>query len=192
MIYSSVNLVPFIVRPKVGPDSKQQRRRNPVAGTRPIQSVARGPLATPNKVGFGGLEKCFNRRVIEAVALAAHRNRKLMPTQDFLIVVRAILRAPVRVMNASRRRLAQVDRHFKRPDARGPLHTIADRPTDDATRVEIQYHREVKPSFVGPGEPLSAIGSLHFVLGASAVKSFGHCPRTNGGQGLIPEGSAQY
>ena len=42
MICSSVNLVRFIVRPQVGPDSNRRWRKNPVAGQQLDESSVAG------------------------------------------------------------------------------------------------------------------------------------------------------
>ena len=54
MICSSVNLVRFIVRPQVGPDSNRTWRKNPVAGHRHARRPAKICVGLPTEfVSFG-------------------------------------------------------------------------------------------------------------------------------------------
>ncbi|MEQ5872686.1 hypothetical protein J4E08_22770, partial [Sagittula sp. NFXS13] len=54
MICSSVNLVRFIVRPQVGPDSNRRWRKNPVAGHALTKAVrAQNPAnSSPERIGL--------------------------------------------------------------------------------------------------------------------------------------------
>ena len=52
-----------------------------------------------------------------------------MVSQDFLIVVRTVLAASIRMMNASLGRPTQGDGHVQRADRQVLLHPVADGPT---------------------------------------------------------------
>ena len=82
----------------------------------------------PDQLGFQGFEERFHGRIIIAVSFSAHRHSKALIPQAFLIVVTAILTASVCVVNASRCRLTQIDRHVERADRKVLLHTIANGP----------------------------------------------------------------
>ncbi len=92
----------------------------------------------------------FDGGVVKAVSLAAHRDLEMMPAQELLVVVAAISQAAIGVVNAARRRLAQVDGHLQRPDREVTLHAVADGPADHAARIEIDDHGEIRPALAGP------------------------------------------
>ena len=73
-----------------------------------------------------------------------------MLTQDLLVVVRTVLAAAVAVEDAAARRGAQGDGHLQRPDRQIPLHAVADGPTDDAPRMQVQDHSQIQPPLAGP------------------------------------------
>ena len=56
---------------------------------------------TPDQFSLDGFEERLNSGVVIAIAFAAHRCLEPMLTQDLLIVVRTILAASVRVMDAA-------------------------------------------------------------------------------------------
>lgn len=92
----------------------------------------------------------FDGGVVIAVALAAHRNLEAILAQELLVIVAAILRAAIGVVNAARRRLAQVDGHLQRTDCEVAFHAVADGLADHAPGIEIDDHGEIKPAFTGP------------------------------------------
>jgi hypothetical protein len=73
-----------------------------------------------------------------------------MIAQHFSIGVTAILAAPVGVMNASRRWLAQVDGHLKGADREILSHAIAHRPANHTPGIEVENNSKVEPSLAGP------------------------------------------
>ena len=62
---------------------------------------ARLPRPAPDHLGLDGLEEGLDSGVVIAVALTAHRYLEAVLPQDFLIVVRTILRPAIRVMDAA-------------------------------------------------------------------------------------------
>ena len=52
------------------------------------------PRVPPDQFCLDGFEEGFHHGIVVAVALAAHRYLEPILTQDFLIVMRAILAAP--------------------------------------------------------------------------------------------------
>ena len=97
---------------------------------RPLGFSACCPSMPPNQFCLQGFEEGFNCRVIIAVSFSAHRHLKALLAQYFSIGVTAILDAPVGMVNAARRWLAQVDRHLKGADREILFHAIADGPAD--------------------------------------------------------------
>ena len=62
------------------------------------------PGPAPDQLGLDCLEEGFDGCVVIAVAFAAHRYLEAMFTQDFLVVMRTILAAPVGVVDTAARR----------------------------------------------------------------------------------------
>ena len=88
------------------------------------------PVAAPDHFGLEGFEKALDGGVIIAIAFAAHRCRQAMFAQDFLVVVRTVLAAPVAMMNASLWWSSQGDGHVQGADRQVLLHAVADGPSD--------------------------------------------------------------
>ena len=93
------------------------------------------PRVPPDQLRFDGLEKRFDSSVIVAITLAAHRYLEVVLVQDFLVVVRTILAATIRVMDAALGRCAESNRHLQCPDRKITFHAVADGPTNHATRM---------------------------------------------------------
>lgn len=62
-----------------------------------------------HQFSLDGFEECFDGGIIVAIALAAHRYLKPMQAQDLLIIMRTILAASIRVVNAAFRWGRRVD-----------------------------------------------------------------------------------
>ena len=60
------------------------------------------------------------------------------------------MRPAIRMVNAAFRRLSQSDGHVQRSDRQIALHTIANRPADDAAGVQIRDDGQIEPTFAGP------------------------------------------
>ena len=56
------------------------------------------PRMPPDQFCFDGFEEGFHRRIVVAIALATHEHFEAMLSQNFLIIVRAILRPTIRMM----------------------------------------------------------------------------------------------
>jgi hypothetical protein len=112
--------------------------------------AARLPALLPQQLCLDRLEERRDRRVIIAVAFTAYRHLEAMLAQDFLVFMRAVLAAPVGMMNASFQRPAQGDGHVQRPDRQIALHPIAYCPADDAPRMQVQNDSQVELAFPGP------------------------------------------
>ena len=106
----------------------------------------RSPCPAPNQLGLDGFEEGFDSRIVITITFAAHRDLEPMLAQDFLIIMRAILAAPVRMMDAAFRWRTECDGHFQCPDRQIAFHAIAHRPADHAPGVQVQNHREIQPT----------------------------------------------
>jgi len=108
------------------------------------------PRPTPDQLRLNGLEEGFHCGVIIAISLAAHRYLEPMLAQDFLVVVRTVLAAPVGMVDAALGWPAQGDGHVQRSDREGAFHSIADRPSDDTPRIKVQNNSQIEPTLTGP------------------------------------------
>lgn len=61
-----------------------------------------------------------------------------------------VLRPAIRVANAAWRWPSDRDGHVQRPQGQILLHAIADRPTDDAARKQINDYSQINPTFPRP------------------------------------------
>ena len=109
-----------------------------------LRFSACAPATPPDQFSFQRFEERLHRSIIIAVAFTAHRHLKSLFAQHFLIIMAAILTAPVGMMNAAEWRLAQIDRHVERTDCQIFLHTVADRPTDDTPRADSLYSQSYR------------------------------------------------
>ena len=55
----------------------------------------------PDQLGLDGFEERLDGGVIIAISFTTHRRFEVMLTQDFLVVIRTVLRATICVMNAA-------------------------------------------------------------------------------------------
>ena len=62
------------------------------------------PGMPPYQFGFDGFEERLDRRIVVAIALPAHGHLEPMLAQDLLIIMRTILAAAIRVVDAVFRR----------------------------------------------------------------------------------------
>jgi hypothetical protein len=104
----------------------------------------------PDQLGLQRLEEGRHRGIVVAVALATHRHLEALPAQDLLVVVGAVLRATIGVVNAVRRRLAQVDRQLQCTDGEVMFHAVAHRPADHPPGMQIENDGEGEPASPGP------------------------------------------
>ncbi|GGO17350.1 hypothetical protein GCM10007972_27390 [Iodidimonas muriae] len=104
----------------------------------------------PDQLGLQGFEERLHGRIIVAISLSAHRHVKALIAQAFLVIVAAILAAPVGMMDTPRRGLTQIDRHVEGADRKVLLHAIANRPPYHTSGIEIDYHGQIEPSLAGP------------------------------------------
>jgi len=68
---------------------------------------------------------------IVTIAFSAHRHLEAVLAQQLLIVVCAVLRAAIGVMNAARWRPSDRDCHVQGPQGQILLHAVADGPAND-------------------------------------------------------------
>ena len=59
------------------------------------------PCIAPDQFRFDGFEEGLDGCVIITISFSVHRHLEAMLTQDFLIVMRAVLRPAIRVVDAA-------------------------------------------------------------------------------------------
>ena len=104
----------------------------------------------PDQLCLDRLEERLNSRIIVAITFARHRYLEPMLAQDLLIVMRTVLRPAIRVVDAASGRYSERNCHFQRTDRQIPLHPIADRPANHATRMQVEDHGKIQPAFARP------------------------------------------
>jgi hypothetical protein len=87
------------------------------------------PVPPPDQFGLQRLEEGFDGCIVQTIALAAHRNLKAVLAQQLLVVVGAVLRSAIRVMNAAWWRPSDRDGHVQGPQGQILLHAVADGPS---------------------------------------------------------------
>jgi hypothetical protein len=121
------------------------------------------PVSAPDHFGFEGFEKALDSCVVIAIALSAHGRCHTMFSQDLLIVVRTVLAAAVRVVNAALWGPAQGNSHVQGADRQVFLHPVADGPCcypkgfcvqntqgDHPTGMQVQDDGQIDPAFARP------------------------------------------
>jgi hypothetical protein len=95
------------------------------------------PIPSPDQFCLQGFEEAFDGGIVVAIALAAHRNPEPALSQELLIVVRAVLRSAIRVMDTAWWWPSDCDGHVQGTQCQILLHAVADRPADYAARKQI-------------------------------------------------------
>lgn len=108
------------------------------------------PVAAPDQLGLKGFEEAFDGGIVVTISFSAHRHLEPVLAQKLLVVMTAVLRAAIRVMNAARRWPADRDGHVQCPEREILLHAVTDGPSDHASREEINDHNQIHPTFARP------------------------------------------
>ena len=90
------------------------------------------PVSAPDQFCFQRLEEAFDGRVVVTISFAAHRYLEPLLSQKRLVIVSAVLRPAICMVDAARWRPAQGDGHVQRPEGQILLHSVADGPANDA------------------------------------------------------------
>ena len=93
-------------------------------------AASRPPGPLPQQFSFDRREEGFDRRVVVAIPGTAHRHFGGVLAQDLLVIVRAVLAAAIRMMDAALGRSPQRNRHVQRPDREIALHPVAEGPSN--------------------------------------------------------------
>ncbi len=107
-------------------------------------------LRVLKKVSTAALSPGSGPKAGSTIPFPAHGYHEAMFPEPFLIIVRAVLTATIRVMNAAFGWLAKRHGHVQRPDGQIALHAVTNGPANDTARIQVQYDSQVQPSLTGP------------------------------------------
>ncbi len=119
-----------------------------------------GGVATPvHPLQLQRREEALHRRIVPAIAPAAHAAGDVLLGQQPLKLLAAVLAALVRVVHQRLGLAAAPDGHHQRIEHELGGHLRAHRPADGAAAEEIQDDRQIQPAFAGAdvgevGDPL--------------------------------------
>jgi len=127
--------------------------------------------------GFQTVKETLRNSIIPAIALSTHTADRPIAFQKFLVITTGILTATVGVMNQSLSRLPPPISHRKSFRGKRCLHVLAHRPADNFSRVQVDDHSQIQPSFHGPqignvAAPHS-IGSNHLKISIQKIRGYG-------------------
>lgn len=108
------------------------------------------PVAAPDQFGLQRLEEAFDGRIVVTIALPTHGYLKPVLAQKSLVIVSAVLRPAICMVDEARWRPAQGDRHVQRPQCQILLHAVADGPADDSSREKVNDHGKINPTLLRP------------------------------------------
>ena len=100
-------------------------------------------------LAFQTSEEAFCNGVIIAVALAAHAADDAMIFENFLIIGRSVLAAPIRMVQQGLSRIPTTKGHLQRIHGQLARHPGGGRPTDHLSVEQVQEHSQIQPSFIG-------------------------------------------
>jgi len=84
--------------------------------------------------------------IIVAVSPSTHARLDLVSAQQGLEAVRRVFDTLIRMEQGSGFGMSMIDRHAKRFTCEVRRALAADRPTDDAPRIQVQHHSQIQPS----------------------------------------------
>ena len=109
---------------------------------------SRFPRPPPDELSLDGLEKRLDSAVVVAISLVADRYFEAVLPQDLLIIVRAVLRPAIRMVDAAFGRRPGGHGHVERTGRQVAFHSVAHGPTNDAPGTPIKDDSQVKPAFL--------------------------------------------
>src|SRR6185369_3063450 len=92
--------------------------------------------------------KCLHRRVVIAVAFAAHARNQTMGLEFLPVSCARVLHAPIRMMNHPTRITSFDEASFERLDSSSVHQTFPNGPTEDLAAVKIHHRSDKQPAFV--------------------------------------------
>ena len=120
--------------------------------------IARQVVALLDELTFQRGIEALHRRVVPAIALAAHRADDAVLLQPLAILVRCELHTAVRMVSEPGRGTLTRDGHVERGERQLVAEVAGHGPADHAAGEQVEHHGQVQPALGGPdvGQILSA------------------------------------
>src|SRR5581483_1566120 len=109
--------------------------------------VARLPARAVYELGLQRREEALCDRVVPTIAFATHAADEPGARECALVLLARVLATAIGVMNESGSWTPSLQRHGQRRGCEWRRQTIAHRPSDNASRVEVENRGEVEPAF---------------------------------------------
>ena len=103
-----------------------------------------------NQLLFERAEEALAGGVVPAVPFAAHAAGHSVRVEDHEVFGAAVLAAAVAVVQKAAGRATSPQRHLERRQDQLLIDVFAHRPADDATRKQIEHHRQIQPALRRP------------------------------------------
>ena len=91
-------------------------------------------------------DETLHRRIVPAIAFAAHRATDAILAQQATIGPACILAAPIRMVHQPGRGAPLTQRHMQGGLGQFLFHTPSHRPADHASSIQIQHHGQIQPA----------------------------------------------
>ena len=112
-------------------------------------SFLTGPINSMiNQLSLERTEETLHWRIVVAIASATHAGRDVVVGQQLLEGIACVLAATVAVMNQWFHRLSLTQGHLQRVTDQMLRHSPIHSPADNAPRKQVEYHRQIEPSFL--------------------------------------------
>ena len=102
-------------------------------------------MPSPDQFRLKRLEEAFDGGIVVTVALPAHRWLESVVAQKLLIIMCAVLRPTIGVMNAAWWWSADRNRHVQRPECQILFYAVTDGPADHTPRKQIKITARQTP-----------------------------------------------
>jgi hypothetical protein len=130
-----------------------------------------------NPFGFQTVKETLHHGIIPTIALSAHTADHAIGIQKFLVIMTSILAAAIRMMNQSLCRLSPPVGHQKGFYDKRCLQTAAHGPPNNFSRIQVDDHRQIQPSFhrpqIGDVAAPDSVGSIHLKISIQKIRSHG-------------------
>ena len=104
------------------------------------------PIAAPDQFRLKRLEEAFHCGIVITISLPAHRWLESVVAQKLLIIMCAVLRPTIGVMNAAWWWSADRNRHVQRPECQILFYAVTDSPSHHTPRKQIKNNSEIDPN----------------------------------------------
>src|SRR5215468_10498818 len=88
--------------------------------------------------------------IVQTIPLSTHTARNTMLRQQCSVGMTGVLRTTVTMVEQPHVWLATTERHLQRGSHQWRIHMITHRPAHNLPRIQVQQHRGIQPSLLGP------------------------------------------